>query len=150
MRTIGLFSPTPQGTSSPPKTQGTAACLIARLATGLVLGCFGVWELTAPGQWTSYIPSIPVARLQALPVVLAHGWILFMLAAAAWINFLPAVTAWLAVAALAEVVAALVLGSGLTSTLIRDVGLLALALAWALAETGLARRAVSTCHPTEK
>ncbi len=108
------------------------------MATGLVLGCFGVWELTAPGQWTDYVPQIPGAHLQAIPLVVAHGWVLFMLAVAAWINFRPAVTAWLAVAVLAEVVAALVWGSGITSTLIRDVGLLALALVWAIEETGRA------------
>ncbi len=111
-------------------------CLIARLATGLVMGTFGAWELLAPSQWTEYVPPIPAARLEAVPLVLAHGWILFVLAAAAWINFLPGVTAWLAVAMLTEVVAGLLWGTGISATIIRDVGVLALALVWALEETG--------------
>ena len=95
-----------------------------------------MWELMTPAQWIGYVPPLPAARVEAVPLVLAHGWVLLMLGAAAWINFVPAVTAWLAVAALAEVVAALVWTGGLTTTLIRDIGLLALALVWAAEETG--------------
>lgn len=110
--------------------------LLARLATGLVFVSFGAWELAAPAQWIGYVPPLPAARVEAVPLVLAHGWVLLMLGAAAWINFVPALTAWLAVAALAEVVAVLAWTGGVTATFIRDVGLLALALVWAAEETG--------------
>lgn len=109
---------------------------LARMATGLIFVSFGVWELTEPAQWIGYVPPLPAARFEAVPLVLAHGWVLLMLGAAAWINLVPAVTAWLAVAALAEVVAVLLWTSGLSATCIRDIGLLALSLVWAVEETG--------------
>jgi hypothetical protein len=115
----------------------SVAGVVARVATGLVLGSFGVWELTAPSEWTGYVPTLAALPVPLVPIVLAHGWILFMLAVAAWINFLPKVTAWLSVATLVLVCAGLVWRSGVTSIFVRDIGLLALALIWAGEETGL-------------
>ncbi len=102
------------------------------MATGLILGCFGFWELTGPSQWTGYVPRFLGHAASPVLLVLLHGWILFLLGAAALIDFAPAVTSWTAVAVMAEVVGGLLLTSGFTEILVRDVGLLALALVWAL------------------
>jgi len=102
------------------------------LATGLILGCFGFWELTGPSQWTGYVPQFLANIASPLVLVLLHGWILFLLGAAALVDFAPVVTAWSAVVVVAEVTGGLLLTSGLTEILVRDVGLLALALVWAL------------------
>jgi hypothetical protein len=119
-------------------SDASVARFVARVATGFVLGSFGVWELTAPSEWAGYVPPLPALPVPLAPVVLAHGWILFMLAVASWINFLPRVTAWLSVAVLVSVCAGLAWTSGVTSILVRDIGLVALALIWAGEETGLA------------
>ena len=102
------------------------------MATGLILGCFGVWELTGPSQWTGYVPQFLGNTASPVLLVLLHGWLLFLLGTAALIDFAPAATAWIAVVVLAEVAGGLLLTSGFTEILVRDVGLLALALVWAL------------------
>ena len=55
-----------------------------------------------------------------------------MLATAALIDFRPSIISWISVAMMTEVVVGLLLTRGDTSVLIRDVGVLALALVWAL------------------
>jgi hypothetical protein len=67
-----------------------------------------------------------------VPLVLLHGWLLFVLGAAVLVDFAPAVTPWIGVAVLVEVAGGLLLASGVTEIFVRDVGLLALALVWAL------------------
>jgi len=78
------------------------------------------------------VPQFLGSTASPVLLVLLHGWILFLLGAAALIDFAPAVTAWIAVVILAEVAGGLLLTSGFTEILVRDVGLLALALVWAL------------------
>lgn len=124
-------------TSSAADGRVFAVRLIGRIATGVVLGCFGFWELTGPGQWTGFVPAVLRAVGPAVLLVLAHGWLLFMLGIAALIDFASPVVSWIAVAVMTEVVLGLVLTSGLTSILVRDLGLLALALIWALECGGL-------------
>jgi hypothetical protein len=120
------------GTSSAGNAAGTASRVVTRVGTATVLGCFGVWELMDPGQWTGYVPHILASIVSPVPLVLLHGWILFVLAAAALVNLLPTVVSWLAVAIMTEVIAGLGLTTGGTSILVRDLGVLALTLAWAL------------------
>jgi len=104
--------------------------LVARIGTGVVLGVFGFWELTAPGQWAGYVPHAVAVTLPPNALVLVHGWVLFMLAVAALIDLRPLVVSWAAVAVMTEVVVGLLFTEGLTSVAIRDVGLLALAVVW--------------------
>ncbi|HLJ59268.1 MAG TPA: hypothetical protein VKZ50_06020 [bacterium] len=106
--------------------------IIARIGTALVLGFFGYWELTTPGEWTGYVPHFVEPFVSSVSLVLLHGWILFMLATAALVDFLPSVISWITVAMMTEVVVGLLLTRGDTSVLIRDVGVLALALVWTL------------------
>jgi hypothetical protein len=134
----------PRGTSSTADgPRHTAAGLIARMATGLVLGCFGFWELTDPAQWTGFVPAPVAAAGPPVSLVLAHGWVLFVLAAAALIDLAGGIVSWITVAVMAEIVLGLLMTSGLTDTLVRDVGLLALALVWALETRSPAAREAS-------
>ncbi|HLJ59718.1 MAG TPA: hypothetical protein VKZ50_08300 [bacterium] len=106
--------------------------MVARLGTALVLGLFGYWELTGPSQWTGYVPQAIASYASPVALVLLHGWVLFVLSVAALIDLMPSIVSWIAVAMMTEVVAGLLLTSGDTSILVRDVGVLTLALAWAL------------------
>jgi hypothetical protein len=99
---------------------------------GLVLGCFGYWELTRPGQWTGFVPRALAAIGPPVVLVLVHGWVLFVLGVAALIDVGAPLVPWIAVALMTEIVLGLALTSRLTSILVRDIGLLALALVWAL------------------
>lgn len=102
------------------------------MAMGLVLGLFGFWELTDPAQWTGFVPPPVATAVPPVSLVLAHGWVLFVLAAAALVDFAGGAVSWVAVAVMAEIVTGLLVTSGLTDTLVRDIGLLALSLVWAL------------------
>jgi hypothetical protein len=119
-------------TSSAISGRRAGTIVVARVATGIVLACFGFWELTDPTQWTGYVPHVAAAAVSPVRLVLVHGWVLFVLAAAALVDFAGAVTSWIAVAVMAEVVVGLLATSGFVDILVRDVGLLALALVWAL------------------
>ena len=54
----------------------------ARVLLGLVLAWFGYHELVQPGLWTGYVPLIQPQSAFAIVLVLAHGWLLLMLAVA--------------------------------------------------------------------
>jgi hypothetical protein len=109
-----------------------AARTVGRTALGAVLGAFGAMELTAPAQWTVFVPPAVAHLLPPVPLVLVHGWFLLVLGTALVVEFLPALSPWLAVAVLGEVVVGLVWAGGFSTTLVRDTGLLALAVAVAL------------------
>ena len=55
---------------------------VARVLLGLVLLWFGYHELVLPGEWTGYVPVISESSSLAIILVLAHGWVLLVLAAA--------------------------------------------------------------------
>jgi hypothetical protein len=110
--------------------------LLARVALAGVLLYFGVGELWNPAQWTGYIPA-PLHFLPAIPLLLAHGYVLFavggMLLLGAWTRPMT----WLSVAMLASIVLGLMVNGGGTSLYVRDLGLTALAVTLALEpETG--------------
>lgn len=105
---------------------------MGRSGLALVFGGFGLWELRAPAQWSGYVPHLLAAHLPAVPLVLAHGWVLLMLGMALLIDFLPAIAVWVGVAVMTEICAGLALGSGWSVTLLRDLGILTLALVMAL------------------
>jgi hypothetical protein len=109
--------------------------LIGRIGLAAVLGGFGAWELTAPSQWAGYVPPYVAAHLPAIPLVLAHGWLLLMVGVALLIDFLPGVAVWVAVGIMGEIVVGLLTTSGFSDILLRDLGLLALALATAISGT---------------
>ncbi len=52
-----------------------------RVLLGLVLAWFGYHELVQPSLWTGYVPVVSGSTLLVL-LVLAHGWLLVMLAVA--------------------------------------------------------------------
>jgi hypothetical protein len=125
-------------------TSLAAERLIGRLGLAAVLGGFGVWELVAPAEWSGYVPHLLAAHLPTVPLVLAHGWLLLMVGMALLIDFLPGVAVWVAVGVMGEVVVGLLVTSGFSDILLRDLGLLALALVTAL---GSSRRTDVPARP---
>lgn len=106
--------------------------MVARTVLGVVLATFGVMELTAPAQWVVFVPSAVAHLLPPVPLVLAHGWLLFVLGTALVVDLRPALSSWVAFGILCEIVVGLVWAGGFSTTLVRDSGLLALALVVAL------------------
>jgi uncharacterized membrane protein YphA (DoxX/SURF4 family) len=99
----------------------------ARILLGLVFAWFGYHELLQPGQWTQYVPVISESSSLAIIAVLAHGWVLLVLAAALVAGIEPRAAAAIASVLMLEIVIAL-MATGLSDTALRDVGVLGLAV----------------------
>jgi uncharacterized membrane protein YphA (DoxX/SURF4 family) len=100
---------------------------VARVLLGVVLLWFGYHELVLPGEWTGYVPVISESSSLAIVLVLAHGWVLLVLAAALIAGVAPRAAAAIASVLLLEIVIALAV-NGLSDTTLRDLGVLGLAL----------------------
>jgi uncharacterized membrane protein YphA (DoxX/SURF4 family) len=98
-----------------------------RMVLGLVFFWFGYHELVQPGGWTQYVPVVNESSSLAVILVLAHGWILFVVAAALVAGIAPRVAAAIASVLLLEIVISLAV-TGLSATAVRDVGVLGLAV----------------------
>ncbi len=98
-----------------------------RILLGVVFAWFGYHELLQPGQWTQYVPVISEASSLAIILVLAHGWLLLVLAAALVAGIAPRTAAALASVLMLEIVISLAV-TGLSDTALRDVGVLGLAV----------------------
>ncbi len=100
---------------------------VGRLLLGLVLAWFGYHELVQPSLWTGYVPVVSGSTLLVL-LVLAHGWLLLMLAVAMLAGIAVRAVAAVAVVLLLQIVTALALSNGLSDLVLRDVGVLGLAV----------------------
>jgi uncharacterized membrane protein YphA (DoxX/SURF4 family) len=98
-----------------------------RIVLGLVFFWFGYHELVQPGGWTQYVPVVNEASSLAVILVLAHGWVLFITAAALVAGIAPRAAAAVASVLLLEIVISLVV-TGVDPTALRDLGVLGLAV----------------------
>jgi uncharacterized membrane protein YphA (DoxX/SURF4 family) len=101
---------------------------VSRVLLGLVLAWFGYHELVRPGQWTGYVPVLSPSSPVAVILVLVHGWVLLMLAAALIAGIAPRVAAAIAAVTLTEIVISLLASGGWSDLVVRDVGVLGLAI----------------------
>lgn len=99
-----------------------------RVLLGLVFAWFGYHELVQPRLWTGYVPVISQGSTLAMWLVLAHGWLLLVLAAALVVGVLPRLASIVGALLMLEVVVALTVAHGLSDLSMRDVGVLGLAL----------------------
>jgi uncharacterized membrane protein YphA (DoxX/SURF4 family) len=104
------------------------APVAGRVLLALVLAWFGYHELVQPGLWTGYVPVLSSTSTLAVILVLAHGWVLLMVAVALAAGIAPRAAALLAAALLLEIVISLAVTGGLSDLTLRDVGVLGLAV----------------------
>jgi uncharacterized membrane protein YphA (DoxX/SURF4 family) len=101
---------------------------LARVLLGLVLAWFGYHELVQPALWTGYVPGVAATSQIAVLLVLAHGWLLLMLAIAIIAGIALRLAAALSALLIAQIVITLTVTGGLTDLTLRDVGVLGLAI----------------------
>jgi uncharacterized membrane protein YphA (DoxX/SURF4 family) len=103
--------------------------LIARAGLALCFVSIGIWEIVDPEYWFGYLPSFAMKLGDMSLMVRAHGLVLTLVGGAvlsgAWLRIASGV----AVLMLLEIVLALAVESGWSEILLRDVAILALALA---------------------
>jgi len=107
---------------------GEWAPTAGRILLGLVLAWFGYHELVQPELWTGYVPVLSPTSSLATLAVLAHGWMLLVLAVALVVGIAPRAAAAIAAVLLLEIVVSLTVSGGLTDLTLRDVGVLGLAV----------------------
>ncbi len=88
----------------------------------------GYHELVQPSLWTGYVPAVPAASGVAVVLVLAHGWLLLVLAVALIAGIGPRAAAAAAAVLLLEIVVWLTVTGGLSDLTLRDLGVLGLAV----------------------
>lgn len=127
---VASASPAPTGLGDRVATVvGAWSPTAARLLLGAVLAWFGYHELVAPGLWTGYVPVLsPTSRLAEIGV-LAHGFVLVLLAVALLAGIAPRLAAGITAVLLLEIVCSLWATGGLSDLVLRDVGVLGLSLA---------------------
>jgi uncharacterized membrane protein YphA (DoxX/SURF4 family) len=130
----------PAAQAVPPAARATAAAtraallatewapVAARILLGLVLAWFGYHELVRPALWTGYVPVLSPASGPAVLLVLAHGWVLLVLAVALVAGVAPRIAAAVAAVMLAEIIISLTVTGGLSDLTLRDAGVLGLAV----------------------
>lgn len=107
---------------------GDWAPTVARVLLGLVLAWFGYHELIQPSLWTGYVPVVSATSSLAVVLVLAHGWLLLVLAVAVIAGIALRAAAAAAAVLLVEIVISLTVTGGLSDLTLRDVGVLGLAV----------------------
>jgi uncharacterized membrane protein YphA (DoxX/SURF4 family) len=100
-----------------------------RVLLGAVLCWFGYHELVTPLSWTGYVPLLSGTSRPAEVLVLAHGWVLLVLGAALVAGIAPRLASGVASLVLVEIVVSLTVTGGLSDLVLRDVGVLGLAVA---------------------
>ena len=100
---------------------------VGRVLLGLVLSWFGYHELVQPSLWTGYVPLVSGSGFLVL-LVLAHGWLLLMLAVVMFAGIAVRVAAALCTLLMIEIVSSLTITNGLSDLVLRDVGVLGLAV----------------------
>lgn len=108
--------------------RGNARHLLMRAGLGFVLAWFGVQELRNPADWAVFVPTIvadhsPVAIND---LILLHGFLLLLAAAAIVLGVLYVLGCLLAVGLVVDISLGLWLDGGVSDLVIRDIGLLAL------------------------
>ncbi len=98
-----------------------------RILLGAVFFWFGYHELIQPGHWTQYVSVVSESSSLAVILVLAHGWVLFVTAAALVAGIAPRAAAAIASVLLLEIVISLA-ATGVSDTAVRDLGVLGLAV----------------------
>jgi len=98
-----------------------------RILLGVVFFWFGYHELVQPDGWTQYVLVVPKTSTLAIILVLAHGWVLFVLASALVFGIAPRLSAAVASVLMLEIVISLAV-TGMADTALRDVGVLGLAV----------------------
>ncbi len=101
---------------------------IGRILLGLVLAWFGYHELVVPRLWTGYVPILsPTSQISEI-LVLFHGIVLSILAVGLIFGIVPRTMALLASLAMLEIVVTLILTAGFSDLVLRDIGVMGLAL----------------------
>lgn len=101
-----------------------------RVSMGFVFGWFGISEILNPRYWSGYVPQmdIEIIPIPILPFVQGHGAVLVFLAICLIFRFYLKYAGALAILVLFSIIGGLISMNGFDEIVVRDIGLLGLAL----------------------
>ena len=104
--------------------------LVMRLSLAFVFGWFGISEIFSPRYWSGYVPQIitELLPIPILPLVQGHGAVLIFLALCFLFRFYLRYVGVLAILVLLSIIGGLISMNGFNEIVVRDVGLLGLAI----------------------
>ena len=108
--------------------------LLMRIALGFVIGWFGFQQIRKPAEWIYFIPAIVSdhSAVADTDLILAHGFLLMLAASGVLFGIVFMGACFLAAALLGEIILSLFLVGDSANQIVRDSGLLGLAIALAL------------------
>ena len=102
---------------------------MTRISLSIILIGFGFWEIVQPSYWISFVPAQLGLSGSAITLVTLHGVVLLIVGLAILLGFYLRIAAVFAVLIMIEIIAVLILESGFTDLIIRDIVVLLIALA---------------------
>ena len=95
--------------------------ILTRLAVAQVLIIFGIWEIVQPVYWNSFVPAFVSSFMNINLFVQLHGIFILILGIAILIGAYLRISASLAVLTTLAVIVFLLISSGFSDIIIRDI-----------------------------
>jgi uncharacterized membrane protein YphA (DoxX/SURF4 family) len=104
--------------------------LLLRFCLGFILVWFGTQQLVNPGEWTGFVPEFVSSHspVSGVGLILAHGALLLLSGIGISFGVFPKSASLLAAALLLEIIVVLFLKGNSGGLIVRDVGLLGMAV----------------------
>jgi hypothetical protein len=108
--------------------------LLLRFSLGFILLWFGLQQVISPGEWSEFIPEIwsSYSPVGGMGLIFVHGALLTMAAIGIFAGLFPRGACMLAAALLLEIIVVLLIRGDSGGLIVRDIGLLVMALVLAL------------------
>ena len=108
--------------------------LLLRFCLGFILVWFGIQQVISPSEWTGFIPDIISSHSPAggIGLIFVHGTLLTMAAIGISFGLFPKGASLLAAVLLLEIIVVLSVKGDNAGLIVRDIGLLVMALVLAL------------------
>jgi len=108
--------------------------LLLRFCLGFILVWFGIQQVINPGEWVRFIPEIvsSYSPVGGIGLIFLHGALLTLAAIGISLGLFPKWASLLAAALLLEIIVILLIGGDSSGLIVRDIGLLVMALVLAL------------------
>ena len=112
-----------------PRSSATRPATILAWSLAIVLFYFGLNEVLSPQDWITFAPAFLGTGSLAISLVILHGILLSTTGVALVINYYRKATSVVVALLLLEILANLIMQSGFSDIVIRDIGILGAAIA---------------------
>ena len=113
--------------------------ILCRLALAQVLIIFGVWEIVQPVYWNAFVPNIFSSIMSINLFVQLHGALILILGIAVLLGIYLRISAILAALTTLSVIIFLIVVSGFTDLVVRDIVIVLVAASLAFDDTDFMR-----------